>query len=108
MLSHSKKLLTAIVESFDNSREEESTWHVDGDTVRVTPAGAIYDQWRAWRQHGVLSEPGGWNDQPLTTLVRLEAIELVYQTATYLQQEKADWSKFSATQRYLISALEMA
>lgn len=108
MLCHPKKLLTAVARATAGGGDEQSTWRFNNETVAVGLPAAVIQQWKQWKQFGTLPERGGWKDQPLKTLVAIEAIDLVYRTATTLQDEKADWSEFSKTQVALISELEMA
>ena len=49
---------------------------------------------------------GGWQDQPLSLLVKIEAIGLVVTTMRFLDQKDADWTKLTATQAALVHWLE--
>lgn len=88
-----------------SSEGDEPAWRLDNERAALPLGGAIFDQWRAWKDHGVLPVPGGWRAQPLATLVRIQAIDLAFETFRYLQNEKADWSKLTATQAALIAWL---
>ena len=85
---------------------DEQQWVLEEARAVLPLGGAILNQWRMWKFHGILPEPGGWRAQPLKTLVLIDAIDLVYETYRYISQEKADLSKLNATQRAVIAWLE--
>lgn len=47
---------------------------------------------------GILPRSGGWMEQPLALLVKMEAIDLLVKTRQYMAAEGADWTKLSKTQ----------
>ena len=55
---------------------------------------------------GVLPKPGGLLDQPLYLLARLAAVDLVVNTISYIESDKADFNKLSETQTSLIRWLD--
>ena len=55
---------------------------------------------------GVLPSEGGLLDQSLYLLARLEAVDLVMNTITYIESDKADFNKLSVTQMELIRWLD--
>ena len=50
---------------------------------------------------GILPRSGGWMDQPLALLVKMEAIGLLVATRRFMAVKGADWKDLSATQRAL-------
>jgi hypothetical protein len=68
--------------------------------------GAIYQMWLAWRERNQLPAKGGWLDQPLPLLVKIDAIEMVYNTWKYKSTKGADWSKMSGLQMEIIRRLD--
>ena len=62
--------------------------------------------WQAWTNHGILPRPGGWLDQPLSVLIGIRAVSVVYSTFRDKASDKKDWAEFTATQRALIMWLE--
>ena len=55
---------------------------------------------------GVLPRPGGMLEQPLYLLARLTAIDLVVNTISYIESDKADFNELSETQVSLIRWLD--
>jgi hypothetical protein len=62
---------------------------------------AVYEMWQAWRMHGIPPTGGGWQDQPLDALARVHAIDMVYNTRSFMLAKGSDWMKLTATQREL-------
>lgn len=57
-------------------------------------------------QKGVLPNDGGLLDQPLRQIIHLDAVDLVVNTISYIESDKADFNKLSKTQRELIAWLD--
>ena len=105
VLPSAKKLLAAIVASFDDSGAERSGWQWGTDTVAAWGNAAIYQMWRAWRDHGRLPNSGGWLDQPLAILAQIEAIETVYTTMSYKTSKDAKWENMTPLQLDIVREL---
>ncbi len=58
--------------------------------------------WNEWRKWGTRPGDGGWLEQPLAMWIKIQAIDMVYHTWSYIKpkgKEKAnDWSKLTPTQ----------
>lgn len=57
-------------------------------------------------QKGVLPNDGGLLDQPLRQIIHLDAVDLVVNTISYIESEKADFTKLSKTQMELIGWID--
>ena len=57
-------------------------------------------------QKGSLPKDGGLLDQPLYLLARLAAVDLVVNTISFIESDKADFNELSATQMSLIRWLD--
>lgn len=75
------------------------------DTETRISITAIMELWSAWEK-GIMPLPGGWLDQPISDIVKINAIDLVINTYRYKTSKDADWSKFSKEQRELIRWLD--
>jgi len=66
--------------------------------------------WNEWRKWGSLPRGGGWLQQPLAMLVKIQAIDMVYHTWMYIKppgkEKPNDWSKLTATQAAIARWLE--
>jgi len=62
--------------------------------------------WQVYNDKDLLPAAGGWLDQPLSVLIGIKAIDLVYHTFKYKNSKDANWGKMSVTQRELIKWLE--
>lgn len=104
-----RSLLVAVWEWAGNERSDDdddqgergSAWSFSRERVD-TRLPAVFGMWKAWRDHGILPAAGGWLDQPLEILVKVQAIDLVVSTAAYMQAKGSDWSKLTATQAALV------
>ena len=63
--------------------------------------------WWEWRSHGKLPKAGGWLDQPLALLVKINAYDLIYNTFTSNEKRNGyALDKLDATQLEIISWIE--
>lgn len=103
-LSNTKKLLTAVVKSFEN--DSGGGWQWYENEIAAHFGGSIFQLWREWRRHGQYPTAGGWLEQPLSLLVRLNAIEMVYTTYKHKHTKDFDWKLFTPFQREIIRQLD--
>ena len=80
MLERKKKLLAAITEWIDRNETGDSSWEFSEDEfVRVGVSNTAFNMWHKWRLGGQWPF-GDWLSKPLSFLVAVDAIDMVYLT----------------------------
>lgn len=65
-----------------------------------------FEVWQQWERSGILPFTGGYLEQPLPLLIRINAIDLVYKTKMYMKSKDSDWSKLTKTQIEIVRWIE--
>lgn len=107
MFHSPKSLALAVTRWIDGEDGEDNkpAWDMRDDDVSIN-FSSIFQMWQERERTGALPASGGWADQSLPLLSRLNVISLVFDTWNYKQSEGADWNKFTTTQLHLITWLE--
>jgi len=107
MLQCPKSLLLSVRNWVNGEENEgETGWGLQDARAVIAPEGFVIRAWQDWRKYGVYPYPGGYVGQPLDLLVKMQALEAVFVTFSYLRNEKADWSKLTKGQRELVRWIE--
>lgn len=67
----------------------------------MRPASGVLSAWLARRNHGLWPRAGGWDDQPLALLVKLEVLDFAYNTLKFMNSKNAEWDLVTTLQRDL-------
>lgn len=112
MLDYKKKVLRAIIEWIDKTREDVNTWIFDNDVVIVPGFNSAFEVWKQRRLSGHWPL-GDWLKQPLSLLAKVEAIDMVYwtwQEFRYNEDEKQERPRglqaLNATQREIVRVFD--
>lgn len=75
-------------------------------TAVVSPEHALYAQWRARSRWQMWPRAGGWEDQPLASIVAMDALDIAERVRRFTLTPNADWNKLSPLEMDLIRWLE--
>lgn len=75
-----------------------------GPTVPSVDIGA----WIQWRRNGTLPRAGGWLDQPLWIIVRMLAMDRIWELWNEKDKDDFSWLGLTANDRRLMVEVERA
>jgi len=107
VLRNPKKLITAVASWVDGPNKGESGWDIGEDEAEITPTRSSIRAWEYYKMSGGgLPYEGGYLNQPLSLLVQIEAIELIYSTIQFIRTKDSDWTLLTPTQLDIVRYVE--
>jgi hypothetical protein len=89
----------------DDESEGDHGWVLGDKAVTAALASTDFYLWQDYRK-GRLPSQGGWLDQQLDLMTRIQVMDLVFETKRAMLAEGFDWSKLTALQVDLMKWIE--